>query len=147
MKEDVEDLIKEIAVNHGIAVGRDDPIMILQTINKRLMENNMKAQQEMLDQFKEELEEMSQRWSTDTKAKAERILNAALDASKESMDKQMQQGAVEIVAQLNSGLKSSIIRTVKPLNMANRIAIMNMIASGATLLSVAILTWIVVHST
>lgn len=147
MKEDVEDLIKEIAVNHGIAVGRDDPIMILQTINKRLMENSMKAQQEMLDQFKEELEEMSQRWSTDTKAKAERILNVALDASKESMDKQMQQGAVEIVSQLNSGLKSSIIRTVKPLNIANRIAIMNMIASGATLLSVAILTWIVVHST
>ncbi len=52
----IEDIIKEIAVKHGIAVGRDDPILILQTINERLMQDSAAAQQEILDRFKEELE-------------------------------------------------------------------------------------------
>ena len=42
---DVEELIQEIALKHGITVSRDDPILILQTINKRLMEDSAKAQQ------------------------------------------------------------------------------------------------------
>lgn len=145
MKEEIEELIKEIAVNHGIAVGRDDPILILQTINNRLMQNSMKAQQEILDQFKAELEEMSQRWGTDIKAKAERILNATLDASKDTMEKQMKQGAIEIVSRLDKETKSVILGMVKPLNIANRIAIMNLIAAGATLISTGILAWIVVR--
>ena len=50
MPDNVDELIKEIAVKHGIAVSRDDPILILQTINNRLMQDSEKAQQAMLDQ-------------------------------------------------------------------------------------------------
>jgi len=52
MPDNVDELIKEIAVKHGIAVSRDDPILILQTINNRLMQDSEKAQQAMLDQFR-----------------------------------------------------------------------------------------------
>lgn len=45
MNDEIEELIKEIAAKHGIAVSRDDPILVLQTINKRLMEDSSKAQQ------------------------------------------------------------------------------------------------------
>ena len=64
MNEDVEleELIKEIAVKHGIALGRDDPVLILQTLNNRLLQANQKAQQALLDQYKAELEELSLRW-------------------------------------------------------------------------------------
>jgi hypothetical protein len=44
MPDNVDELIKEIAVKHGIAVSRDDPILILQTINNRLMQDSEKAQ-------------------------------------------------------------------------------------------------------
>jgi hypothetical protein len=53
----------------------------LQTINKRLMQESQKAQQEIVDQFKSEMESISLRWSADAKDKAERILNASLNAS------------------------------------------------------------------
>ena len=54
MKPDkIEALIGDIAARHGIAVGRDDPILILQTINERLMQESAAAQQETLDRFKE----------------------------------------------------------------------------------------------
>ena len=88
----IEELIREIAAKHGIVVGRDDPILILQTINTRLMQDSQAAQQEILDRFKEELEAIAHRWGDDAKGKAERTLNAALAASKEAMAKGMQDG-------------------------------------------------------
>jgi hypothetical protein len=48
MADPIEELIKEIAAKHGIAVSRDDPILILQTINTRLLQESAKAQQAML---------------------------------------------------------------------------------------------------
>jgi hypothetical protein len=93
MTDPVEELIKEIAAKHGIAVSRDDPILILQTINTRLLQDSAKAQQVMLDQYKEELEALALHWGNDARDKAERILNASLMASKGAMAKVMQEGA------------------------------------------------------
>ena len=71
MADQVEELIKEIAAKHGIAVSRDDPILILQTINNRLLQDGAEAQQAQLDQFKQEMEALSMRWENDAKGKAE----------------------------------------------------------------------------
>jgi hypothetical protein len=38
MSDQVEELIKEIAVKHNISLSRDDPILVLQTINNRLLQ-------------------------------------------------------------------------------------------------------------
>ena len=98
MSDAVEELIKEIAAKHGIAVGRDDPILILQTINARLLDDGAKAQRALLQEHKEELEGITQRWSVDVKGKAERILTASLTASKEAMTRMMQDGATMMTA-------------------------------------------------
>jgi hypothetical protein len=92
MADQVEELIREIAAKHGIAVSRDDPIFVLQTINNRLMHDSAKAQQDMLDRYKEELEVIAQRWGADAKTKAERILNASMTASKEAMQRTIRTG-------------------------------------------------------
>ena len=139
---EVEELIKEIAVKHGIAVGRDDPILILQTINKRLMQDSQKAQQEMLDQFKSELECISLRWSADAKDKAERILNASLNASKASMEQLLQAGAKEFVAAIKSEIDTSLNRMGRPIRDSYRISVMNLLASFLTILAAAVLLWI-----
>ena len=142
---EVEELIKEIATKHGIAVGRDDPILILQTINNRLMQDSQKAQQEMLDQFKSELESLSLKWSVDAKDKAERILNASLNASKESMEQLMQAGATEIVATIKSEVDTSLSRISRPIRNAKRIGLMNILASCLTIMAAAVLVWITTH--
>jgi hypothetical protein len=102
------ELIKEIAAKHGIALGRDDPILILQTLNNRLLQDNQKAQQAMLDQYKEELETISIRWSADTKEKAERILNLSLESSKVAMDQLMQAGTKELLLRFTSQVDESL---------------------------------------
>ena len=133
------EMIKEIAAKHGIALGRDDPILILQTLNNRLLQDNQKAQQAMLNQYKEELEALSLRWSSDTKEKAERILNASLESSKVAMDQLMQAGTKELLLRFTSPIDESLILISYLIKDTKRIGAMNIIASCITVLAVATL--------
>lgn len=142
MNDKVEELIREIAAKHGIAVSRDDPILILQTINARLMADSAEKQQEILDSFKEELEGIAHRWGEDAKAKAERILNAALSASKDAMAKAMKDGANTAVEAVRREIEDAVGRQLSAkVGDARRVAVMNMIAGGMVLFAAALAVW------
>jgi hypothetical protein len=145
MADQVEELIREIAAKHGIAVSRDDPILILQTINTRLLQDSAKAQQVMLDQYKEELEALALRWGNDARAKAERILNASLAASKEAMAKLMQEGAKEAVASVRGEIDAALRRVAGAIRDARRIGALNVVASCITCLAAAVALWAAVN--
>jgi hypothetical protein len=142
MTDPIEELIKEIAVKHNIAVSRDDPIMILHTINYRLMQDSSKAQQAQLDKYKEEMEDLALRWGNDAKNKAERILNASLVASKEAMGLIMQEGAKATVASVRAEVDNSLALIATPIRNVHRIAILNVLASCITLIAAAIALWV-----
>nr|ADD63314.1 TraM conjugative transfer protein [uncultured bacterium pAKD4] len=142
MADQVEELIKEIAAKHGIAVSRDDPILVLQTINNRLMQDSSKAQQAQLDQYKEELEALALRWGTDAKDKAERILNAALTASKGAMDKAMQENAKSTAATVRAEVDAALGRVAGQVKDARRIGLLNVLASCITLAAAAVALWV-----
>lgn len=138
----VEALIREIAVTHGIAVSRNDPIMMLQTINMRLLDDSAKAQEAMLDAYKQELEGLNQQWGNNAKAMADRVLTASLLASKEAMATLMQEGARELTkgvkAEVEAGIAASI---ATPVREGRRIAIFNMIAAVMTFCAAGIALW------
>ena len=140
-----DDLIREIGAKHGIAVGRDDPILVLQTINLRLMHDSAKAQQVQLDQYKEELEGLSQRWGNDARDKAERILNASLAASKNAMQKVMEEGARQATAALVGEVNALLGAAAARAGDARKLAWLNVFASCVTLCAAAIVLWSVVH--
>ncbi len=137
----IEALIREIAVKHGIAVGRDDPILILQTINTRLMQDSQAAQQEILDRFKEELEAIAHRWGDDAKGKAERTLNAALAASKEAMAKGMQDGGKAAAEAVRRELEAAAAQLAAPIREARRVSYMNIVAAGMAVFAAALALW------
>ena len=145
MTDPVEELIKEIAAKHGIAVSRDDPILILQTINTRLLQDSARAQQVMLDQYKEELEALALRWGNDARDKAERILNASLAASKGAMAKVMQEGAREAAASVRGEVDGALGRVAGAMRDARRIGVLNVVASCITCLAAAVALWAAVH--
>ncbi|MGO9375199.1 MAG: conjugal transfer protein TraM [Syntrophobacteraceae bacterium] len=133
------DLLKEIAAIHGVGVTPDDPLLIIQTLNKRLMEDSAKAQQEMLDRYKEEMEALAKRWSDQAKDKAEKILNVALDASQKMMAKAAQEGGSSVAAVVNKEIEGSLdraVRTVKGLVIAN------VIAAAITLVATFLTLWV-----
>jgi ABC-type branched-subunit amino acid transport system substrate-binding protein len=136
--DQIEELIKEIAAKHGIAVGRDDPIMILQTVNARLLEDSAKAQQAMLERYKEELEVLSTRWSSDAKATAERILNAALQASKNAV----REGAREAAASVRIDVDTALIRIDHAVRQRRVVGILNLVAWCITLVTMAMAVWV-----
>lgn len=142
MSDQVEELIKEIAAKHGIAVSRDDPILVLQTINNRLMADSSKAQQAQLDQYKEELEGLALRWGNDAKDKAERILNAALAASKEAMSKDMKEGVKAAASAVRSEIDTALAGVARPLRDARRVAMFNVLASCITLVAAGVALWV-----
>jgi multidrug efflux pump subunit AcrA (membrane-fusion protein) len=143
MGDQIEELIKEIVVKHGIAVARDDPILVLQTINNRLMLESSRAQQIQLDLYKEELEDLALRWGKDPKAKAERILNAALSASRETMGREMQEGARTLSEAVRAELDAELAAVLQPICNAWRMALFNVVASCITLLAAGVALWIV----
>lgn len=145
MSDQVEELIREIAAKHGIAVSRDDPILVLQTINNRLMVDSSKAQQAQLDQYKEELEGLALRWGNDAKDKAERILNAALTASKEAMGKEMKDGAKAAGSAIRGEIDAALGGLVKSLQEGRRIAVFNVVAACITLVSAGVALWVTLH--
>jgi len=131
----MEKLINDIAIQHGVVIGRDDPILILQTMNTKLMEDNTKTQQLMLNQYKEDLEGIALRWGNDAKEKSERILNASLAASKEAMANLLQESANTTALTIQHTIDELLSRAKETLLHTKRIALFNLTASAFTLLA------------
>ncbi|HAT2053634.1 conjugal transfer protein TraM [Legionella pneumophila] len=132
MYDKFDGAIQEIAIKHGVVLSKDDPILILQTMNNRLIEDTQKAQEAMLVQFREEIENISSQWKDDAKQKAEKVLNYALAGSKELMAKLIQQSASESAHVIKKMLCDS-------LNEARYLAQQNRKFSRMTLLASAII--------
>lgn len=137
----LEETIKEIFAKHGIAVSRDDPILILQTINERLMKDSATSQQEILNRFKEELEAISYRWENDAKNKAERTLNAALTASKEAMVKGMQDDAQAATKAMRREVEETLAQLAIPIRESRRITFMNLVAASMVIGAAGLALW------
>lgn len=138
MSDQIEDLIREIASKHGIAVARDDPILVLQTINNRLLQDSAKAQQALLTEFKEELEALSLRWQVDSKEKAERVLSAALNTSKAAMEKLLHEAAMTTAKLARSEIDAALQQIDDRARDARHTALINLAASCLTITAMAV---------
>jgi hypothetical protein len=141
MADPLDDLIAEVAARHGMAIGRDDPILVLQTINGRLLRESAAAQQALLDAYKTELEALASRWSTDATDRADRILHAALTGSKETMAAMMEEGSVTTAACFRTEVDAALARVATRLQDARRIAMLNLVAACMTLVAAGIVVW------
>jgi len=108
MSDKFDAAIQEIAARHGVVLSKDDPILILQTMNDRLVEEARQAQAAMLTQFREEMENISSQWRDDAKDKAEKVLNAALVSSKEAMNKILKEATIEFVHVIKNVISDSL---------------------------------------
>ncbi|HAT1749723.1 TPA: conjugal transfer protein TraM [Legionella pneumophila] len=114
MNDKFDTVMQEIAVKHGVVLSKDDPILILQTMNDRLIEETRQAQAAMLTQFREEMEGISSQWKDDAKEKAEKVLNAALTGSKEILHKLLRDSHYEC-SQVMKGIISDSLTEFRDL--------------------------------
>ena len=136
MADQFDSLINEVAIKHGVVLGHDDPILIVQTMNARLMEDNAKTQQLMLHQYKEDLEGIALRFGNEAKEKSERILNASLAAAKETMANVLEESAKTTSLAVQNDIEKLLSRAGGTLlRRTERIAIINLTASVLTLMA------------
>ncbi|HAU0665201.1 TPA: conjugal transfer protein TraM [Legionella pneumophila] len=109
MSEKLDKIVQDITVKHGVLLGKDDPILMLQTMNEQLIEENRKAQQDLLVHFREEMESISSQWKDDAKEKAEKVLNAALASSKEAITRLLHESTTESVQVMKKLISDSLI--------------------------------------
>lgn len=145
MTDQTEELIKEIAAKHGIALAPDDPILIVQTLNDQLLKNSAKAQQLQLNTFKEDLSRLAKQWHYDAKEKAERILNVSLAATKDAMGKIMEEGGNSTAAFVRSEVDAALDRLAAPIKEIRWTAVLTLTSALITLLGALITVWVTIN--
>jgi hypothetical protein len=139
--ERVELMIKEIAVRHGVAVGRDDPILMLLTIFERLQRDSEAAQHELLEKFKSEIEGTVQRVDQDAQARATKAVTALLEASRAGIQQTAQDGAGQAVTALQALVNASIAQMRKDIGDTRKVAMFNMVAAVLSLVAALVVAW------
>ena len=133
MTDKFDTAIQEIAVRHGVVLSKDDPILILQTMNDRLIEETRQAQVAMLAQFREEMEGISSQWKDDAKEKAEKVLNSALSASKVVMDKLLQEATNGFINILEKVISDQLVEARNLMLQTRKFSRFSFLTSAAIL--------------
>jgi hypothetical protein len=96
MMTEFEELIREAALKNGYPLEKSDSLMVLATVMNRLSEDWLRTLDAALEKHRDEHEELARRWRKSATVQAEKILNAALDASREALAKGMNEGAEKV---------------------------------------------------
>jgi hypothetical protein len=111
----LESLRHEIAAKHHVALGPDDPILILHTVNDVLIREAaaalQAAQARALAEYQPQLEQLAQRWSSNAVRISERALASAVEqssallerariAAAENAREELERAGVEIIRRL-----------------------------------------------
>jgi hypothetical protein len=139
--EKIEGIIKEIAVKHRIAIGRDDPILILHTLNERLLKETSDAQRQVVHEFREELESAYHSWETNAKSISEKILNSSLIGVRETMKKIVADEGTTAGQLLSREVESSLNQVRSTLKVTQIATIINGLAAVMTCLALVAILW------
>ncbi len=82
---ELEQAVEEIARQHKVVLGKDDPILMLVTMQKMLLQESQNAQKQALDDFRFSLERTMKNWHSQSKSQAEKIINASIVAAKNAI--------------------------------------------------------------
>jgi len=136
-----DDLLKEIASKHGVALDREDPILIVHTLHAQLLAESRSAQQAMLEDYRTTLEGLSERWGGETKAKAERIVTASLTATTETMKAEMATHTTDLARTIRKEVTEVLKTTETQMRRATTVGYVNLLAALVTFLSAVVVYW------
>ena len=132
-------LIKRIASEHGIVLTKDDPVLMMHTLNEVLLEQNEKAQAELLNKYEAILQENFSQWQTFASKKANVLINAQQSHFSKNNDQLTDNG----MQQVSEIIRITINHEIRELTRISRqAAIMNLLAAILVLVSVVIVVFI-----
>lgn len=97
-----DELIQHIQVKHGVTLGKDDPILMLQTMLDGFSRELEQKQAALLSDTKHQIEDMLVRSEAKTKELAERLINIAIEEGERQFKLNQENLLVVIDAKLQS---------------------------------------------
>lgn len=138
MDEKTEELIALIAKEHGVVLDATDPILVVPTMLRFMLEESQEKQKELLDELKSELQSSLMQWDFAAKDKADRILNAALRANRDAMEQVLKSAASQTTDLVRQAVIDELNKTRAESRNAKRLVMWNVFASIITLAAAAI---------
>ncbi|ELO5610441.1 conjugal transfer protein TraM [Escherichia coli] len=138
MDEKTEELIAVIAKEHGVVLDVTDPILVVPTMLRFMLEESREKQQELLDELKSELQSSLMQWDFTAKDKADRILNAALKANREAMEQVLKSAASQTTDLVRQAVADELNKSRAESRNAKRLVMWNVFASVITLAAAAV---------
>ena len=133
----LEALIKRIASEHSIVLTKDDPVLMMHTLNEVLLEQNEKAHVDLLNKYEAILQESFNQWQTVASKKA----NALIIAQQNNISKSNDQPIDQSMQLISEKVKIAINHEIRDLTRISRqAAIMNLLAAVLVLISVVIVS-------
>ena len=139
MNNDRQDaLIKRIASEHGIVLTKDDPVLMMHTLNEVLLEQNEKAQTELLNKYEAILQESFNQWHSYVSKKANALINAQQNNFSKSNDQPIDQSTQLISEKISITINHEIRELTR---ISRQAAIMNLLAAVLVLVSIVIVSF------
>jgi hypothetical protein len=133
--EELKEIEQLIAQTHGFYLSRDDPILILYTLNKLIMKENIHVLSKAMKNFKEEMALEASRWSDSSNIAADKVFSMSLNAHEHSMNKLFEKVAAKISTDFEDRNLSAQKQELLGSDSLKLAVIMNLIASFITLAS------------
>ncbi|MCP5246319.1 MAG: conjugal transfer protein TraM [Burkholderiales bacterium] len=131
-------LIKRIASEHGIVLAKDDPVLMMHTLNEVLLEQNELAHAELLSKYEAMLQESFNQWHSYASKKANALINAQQNSFNKSNDPLIDQ-SMQLISEK---IRITINHEIRELTRISRqAAIMNLLAAILVLVSVVIVVF------
>lgn len=130
-----EGYAQEIARKHGVLLPKDDPLWMLHTYLETFLNDLCSQQEKILQAFVATLEGEHTKWNGETKARAERILSAALEAARKTSEQQIQTETRKMLEAMSVAMKPQLEKLENQSRVGYYLAVAHMI--GAGLLAVA----------
>jgi hypothetical protein len=132
----LESTIREIAGKHGVALGRDDPILIIQTLHDQFLRETTAAQSHLLEQFKQSVEASILQWQGDAQQRSDKIVTSAANGCREDLNHAIQiakSAMSEVCEEHRAGI---VVQTQNAMRTMRQLAWINLSAAAVTALAV-----------
>ena len=131
-------LIKRIASEHGIVLTKDDPVLMMHTLNEVLQEQNEIAHAELLSKYEAILQESFNQWQTYASKKANTLINAQQNHFSKNNGQLIDQN----IQLISEKIRIAINQEIRELTRVSRqAAIMNLLAAVLVLVSTVIVSF------
>ncbi|MFY8352918.1 hypothetical protein AAEU29_20430 [Pseudoalteromonas sp. SSM20] len=141
----IEALLHEVMVEHGVKLTKNDPVLIVHTLNKRLIESQKALQESLLNELKSNLEVLTTDWSEEAKSVAENIINSSLKASTATITQAIETSTEENKKLLKEAIEESVINIKDEISgkikETKTVSVANIFASILTTVSALIVAY------